>query len=76
MPVRKFHSIEEMHSPTWYPAGSRQLTDAIRRVWQFGNRTSRRSYRPGVHRFGSIEEMQAAARTLLIVERSLLMEES
>jgi hypothetical protein len=66
MPVRKFRSIEEMSRPIWYPPGSPQLAEAIRRLWHFGSRTSRKRFRPGVHRFHSIEEMQAAASTIVI----------
>jgi hypothetical protein len=66
MPVRKYRSVEEMNQPIWYPVGSTQLAEAIRRVWQFGHRTTRRRFRPGVHRFTSIEDMQAAAARIVI----------
>lgn len=64
MTVRKFRSIEEMGAPVWREPGSRELYEAIRRVWEFGRRTSRRGYRPGVYRYRSVEEMQEAAPSL------------
>ena len=60
MPVRKYRSIYEMPDETWLEAGDPALYRAIRRVWDFGRRTSRRRYRPGVYRYRSIEEMDAA----------------
>ena len=66
MPVRKFRSVEEMSPSGWYEPGSPALADAVRRLWKFGRQTTRRRYRPGVHRFGSIEEMQAAADMIVI----------
>lgn len=58
MPVRKFRSAEELNQPVWREPGSPELIEAIRRVWDFGHRTSRRRFVPGVHRFRSLEEMQ------------------
>ncbi|HET7710843.1 MAG TPA: hypothetical protein VFL80_02840 [Thermoanaerobaculia bacterium] len=69
MPVRKFRSIEEMNVPIWRKAGSPELYEVLRRVWQMGHRTSRRRYRPGVYRFGSIEEMQDAAAAIIVDPR-------
>lgn len=66
MPVRKFRSIEEMSPPAWYQPGSQELVEAVRRLWDFGRHTSRRRYRPGVYRFGSIEEMQDSAPAIVI----------
>ena len=57
MPVRKFRSAEEMNREIWRKPGSKELYDAIRRVWEFGRLTSTRRFRPGVHRYRSIEEM-------------------
>jgi hypothetical protein len=61
MPVRKFRSVEEMNQPVWRLPGDPQLYRAIREIWTFGQRSSRKRYRPGVHRFHSIEEMQESA---------------
>ena len=58
MPVKKFRSVEEMNQVTWREPGSPELYEAIRSVWAFGSRTSSRRFRPGVHRYRSIEEMQ------------------
>lgn len=66
MPVRKFRSIEEMSEPVWREPGSGELYEAIRRVWEFGRRTSRRRFRPGVYRYRSIEEMQNAAGQIVM----------
>ena len=60
MPVRKYRSIYDMPDETWREPGDPVLYRAIRQVWDFGRRTSRRRYRPGVYRFRSIEEMDAA----------------
>ena len=60
MPVRKYRSIYEMPDETWREPGDRLLYRAIRQVWDFGRRTSTRRFRPGVYRFRSIAEMDAA----------------
>jgi hypothetical protein len=60
MPVRKYRSIEDMPDDTWRTPGDPLLYRAIREVWDFGRRTSRRRYRPGVYRYRSIDEMDAA----------------
>ena len=60
MPVDKFRTAEEMNRPVWREPGSAELYRAIREVWDFGERTSRRRFRPGVYKFRSIEEMDAA----------------
>ena len=65
MPVRRFRSVEEMNQAVWREPGSAELYQAIREVWEFGQRTSQRRFKPGVHRFRSIEEMQQAASTLI-----------
>ena len=60
MPVRKYRSIYDMPDETWREPGDPVLYRAIRQVWDFGQRTSTRRHRPGVYRFRSIEEMDAA----------------
>ena len=60
MPVRKYRSIYDMPDETWREPGDPALYRAIRQVRDFGRRTSRRRYRPGVYRFRSIDEMDAA----------------
>lgn len=59
MPVRRFRSVEEMNQPVWRRPGDPELFDAIRAVWEFGQRTSLSHFQPGVRRFRSIEEMSA-----------------
>jgi len=60
MPVRRFHSVEEMSKPVWREPGDPALYRAIEAVWDFGQRTSRPRFRAGVRRFRSIEEMKAS----------------
>ena len=60
MPVRKYRSIDEMPDETWREPGDPLLYRAIREIWDFGRRTSRRRYLPGVHRFRSIAAMDVA----------------
>jgi hypothetical protein len=62
MPVRKYRSIADMPDETWRQPGDPTLYRAIRQVWDFGRRTSRRHYPPGVYRYRSIQEMDAAQR--------------
>lgn len=59
MPVRRFHSVDEMSEPFWRQPGDPALYQAIKAVWNFGQRTSSKRFRPGVRRFRSIEEMTA-----------------
>jgi len=59
MPLRRFHSVEEMSQPVWREPGDPALYRAIRSLWDFGQRTSRTHRQPGVRRFRSIEEMSA-----------------
>ncbi len=57
MPVKRFRSVEEMNQPVWRRPGDPALYQAIKAVWEFGQRTSSRRFAPGVRRFRSIEEM-------------------
>ena len=59
MPVRKFHSVEEMDAPHWYAPGDPALYRALRRVWALHARTVQPHFPPGVHRHRSIAEMNA-----------------
>lgn len=61
MPIRKFRSVEEMNQPVWRRSGDPQLYEAIRALWGFGHRTSRKRFHPGVHRFHSVEEMNESS---------------
>jgi hypothetical protein len=62
MPVRKFHSVEEMNKLVWRPAGDPVLIRAIASVWAFGRRLQRRRFPPGVRRFASIADMKASSQ--------------
>jgi len=62
MPVRKFHSVEEMNQPVWRRPGDPDLYEAIRAVWNLGRRMSKARFTHGVRRFRSIEEMDEAQR--------------
>jgi len=58
MPVRRFHSVEEMNQPVWRMPDDPELLRAIKAVWEFGRRTTKRRFTPGVYRFHSIDEME------------------
>ncbi len=56
MPIRKFRSWEDIPAG-WLPAGSPELWAAIAAVWDFGQRTTRPHFPPGVYKHRSIEEL-------------------
>lgn len=51
--------MEAMEEALWYPAGEPALWEAIRRVWDFADRSAPRHFPPGVYRHRSLEEAQA-----------------
>lgn len=57
MPIRKFHSVEEMSAPVWRRPGDPSLYRVMAALWEVGHRTSTRRYPPGVHKHASIDEM-------------------
>jgi hypothetical protein len=59
MPLRKFRSLEAMEDALWYSPGDAALWDAMRRVWDFADRSAPRTFPPGVYKHRSIEEAQA-----------------
>ena len=59
MPIRKFRTVEEMERPGWREPGDPDLYRAIRRVWEFGQRSNRRRFPPGVYRHRSIDHLNA-----------------
>jgi hypothetical protein len=59
MPVRKFRSVAEMNQPCWRTPGDPELDRAIARLWDTGRRINPRRFPPGVHRYHSIEELDA-----------------
>ena len=58
MPVRKFRSVEEMETP-WREPGDPDLYRTMARLWDFGQRSRRRHFPPGLHRYRSIEDLNA-----------------
>jgi len=48
-----------MNQPRWRGPGDPDLYRTIARVWAFGRRTNRRRFPPGVHRYRSIEQLDA-----------------
>lgn len=61
MPVRKFRSVEELNQPVWRAPGDAALYRVIAALWDTGRRLQTRPFTPGVHRFRSIDELEAAA---------------
>ncbi|MBP7676238.1 MAG: hypothetical protein KBB14_07950 [Thermoanaerobaculia bacterium] len=59
MPVRKFRSIEEMKKDRGYDRDDPRLPRIIEGIWDFGRRTTRLRFPPGVHRYRTVEEMTA-----------------
>lgn len=59
MPFRRFRSLEAMEDALWYPTGDAALWEAIRRVWDFADRSAPRRFPPGVYRHRTIEDAQA-----------------
>ena len=53
MPIRKFHSVDEMEDTLWYERGDRALFPAIARVWSFAQRTCRLRFPPGLYKHRS-----------------------
>ena len=68
MPVKKYRSIEDMPDVPRRQPGDPVLYRTMRQLWDFGRRTSRRRFRPGVYKYRSIEEMDAAQDALLLPE--------
>jgi hypothetical protein len=60
MPVRRFRSVEELNQPRWREPGDPALYRAIESLWAAGQRSFERRFPPGVHRYRSIEELDAA----------------
>lgn len=56
MPIQRFRAGEEI-PPAWLARGDRALFRAIAAVWDFGQRTTRLRFPPGVYKHRSIEEL-------------------
>ena len=59
MPVRKFRSVQAMNQPVWRTPGDPALFRAIEGLWTAGMRTQGRRFPPGVHKYRSVEELDA-----------------
>jgi len=57
MPVRKFRDVDAMEQGKWRQPGDPDLYRAIAAVWDFGRRTQKRRFPPGVYRHRSIEAL-------------------
>lgn len=71
MPVRRFRSVEEMSAPRWRNPGDPLLYRAIAAIWDFGRRTNPRRFPPGVHRYGSVEELDRQVECWRRMDRSV-----
>lgn len=60
MPIHRYRSIYDMPDETWHQPGDPILYRKMRQIWDFGSRTTKIRYRPGVYKFRSIEDMEAA----------------
>jgi hypothetical protein len=61
MPVRKFRTVEQMNQPVWRSPGDPELYRTIAGLWEMGRRLQTRPFVPGVRRFRSVDELEAAA---------------
>lgn len=59
MPVRKFRSIEDMKAARGYERTDPRLSRIIEGLWDFGRKTARLRFPPGVYRYRNVEEMNA-----------------
>ncbi|AMY08920.1 hypothetical protein LuPra_02126 [Luteitalea pratensis] len=59
MPIRKFRSVEAMSAPTWREPGQPELRRVIEALWTNGLRLQGPRFPPGVHRYRSIEDLDA-----------------
>jgi hypothetical protein len=60
MPVYKFRSVEDMNQERWRQPGDPALYQAIATLWEFGRRTRKHRFEPGVRRFTGIAAMSEA----------------
>ncbi len=56
MPVRKFHSVEQMEPTVWHDPDDPALPRAIAATWALADRMCPRRFPPGVRRYRTIEE--------------------
>ncbi len=60
MPVRKFRSVSEMDDARWFLPNDPALFRAIAQCWDLARRCCPQRLPPGVYRYRTIEEAQAA----------------
>ena len=70
MPVEKYRSIEDMPDVPRRRPGDPQPSRTMRQLWDFGRRAATMRFRPGVYKFRSIEEMDAARDEILVIAPS------
>ena len=61
MPVRKFHTADELNQPIWRLPGDPALYRTIASLWEVAQATRPRRFPPGVRRFRTIAELEAHA---------------
>ncbi len=66
MPVQKYRSVEDMPDVSRRQSGDPTLARTMRQLADFGRRMSLRRFRPGVYKFRSIEEMDAALNDVVM----------
>ena len=55
MPVYKYRDVSQMEDRTWRSPGDPELSQAIRRTWDFARRTAPARFPPGVYKHSTIE---------------------
>lgn len=55
-----------MNQPVWREPGDPLLERAIREIGNLAERTSRIRFRPGVYRYRTVDEMNAAAERIRV----------
>jgi hypothetical protein len=58
-PAVQYISVEAMSAPTWRASGDPELVRVIETLWTSGLRLQGARFPPGVHRYRSIEELDA-----------------
>jgi hypothetical protein len=60
MPVERFRHLDDARRALWTSVDDARLADRLRQLWRFSARLTGSSCPPGVHRFRTIEEANAA----------------
>jgi hypothetical protein len=60
MPVFKFRTVEALNREIWRRPGDPELYRVMDGLWAAGSRLRPATFEPGVHRFRSIEALDAA----------------